>query len=71
MTSSLSNLLENLAAGIHKIKCKDCNCFLEYESVDDNLIKLIIKTIQTRLMKNQKIGSRIILIMILINLSCC
>ena len=25
--------------GIHKIKCKDCDCFLEYESVKDNLIK--------------------------------
>ena len=33
MTSSLSNLVDNLAKGIHKIKCKDCYCFLEYESV--------------------------------------
>ena len=24
---------------IHKIKCKDCDCFLEYESVTNNLIK--------------------------------
>ena len=24
---------------IHKIKCKACNCFVEYESVNDNLIK--------------------------------
>ena len=39
MASSLSNLVDNLAEGIHKIKCKDCNCFLEYESVKDNLIK--------------------------------
>ena len=30
MVSSLSN---------HKITCNDSNCFLEYESVDDNLIK--------------------------------
>ena len=37
--SSLSNLADNLAEGIHKVKCKDCNCFLEYESVNDNLIK--------------------------------
>ena len=37
--SSLSNLVDNLAEGIHKVKCKDCNCFLEYESVNDNLIK--------------------------------
>ena len=39
MTSLLSNLANNLAEGIHKIKCKDCNCFLEYKSVNDNLIK--------------------------------
>ena len=39
MASLLSNLDDNLAEGIHKIKCKDCNCFLEYESVKDNLIK--------------------------------
>ena len=35
MASSLSNLAE----GINKTKCKDCNCFLEYESVNDNLTK--------------------------------
>ena len=28
MTTSLSNLADNLGEGIHKIKCKDCNCFL-------------------------------------------
>ena len=39
MATSLSNLVDNFAEGIHKIKCKDCNCFLEYESVKDNLIK--------------------------------
>ena len=38
MTSSLSNLAENLAEGVDKIKCKDCVCFLEYKSVKDNLI---------------------------------
>ena len=36
MTTSLSNLVENLQEGIHKIKCKDCDGFLEYESVKDN-----------------------------------
>ena len=30
---------DNLAEGIHKIKCKDCDCFLEYENIKDNLIK--------------------------------
>ena len=39
MTTSLSNLFDNLAEGIHKIKCKDCDCLLEYESVKDNFIK--------------------------------
>ena len=37
--SSLSNLVGNLTEGIHKIKCKNCRCFLEYESVKYNLIK--------------------------------
>ena len=37
--SSLSNPADNLAERIYKIKCKDGNCFLEYESVKDNLIK--------------------------------
>ena len=27
MASSLSNLVDNLAEGIHKIKCKDCKLF--------------------------------------------
>ena len=39
MATSLSNLVDNLTEGIHKIKCKDCNVFLEYESVNDNFIK--------------------------------
>ena len=39
MASSLSNLVDNLEEGIFKTKFKDCDCFLEYESVKDNLIK--------------------------------
>ena len=39
MVTSLSNLVDNVAEGIHKINCEDCDCFLEYESVKDNLIK--------------------------------
>ena len=38
MANSLSNLIDNLAKGIHKTKCKDCDYFLEYESVKDNLM---------------------------------
>ena len=39
METPLKNLLDNLTEGNHKIKCKDCDSFLEYESVKDNLIK--------------------------------
>ena len=39
MASSLSNFVDNLSEGILKIKCKDYDSFLEYESVKDNLIK--------------------------------
>ena len=37
--SSLSNLVNNLAKEIHKIKRKDCDFFLKCESVKNNLIK--------------------------------
>ena len=39
MATSLSNLVDNITEGIHKIKCKDYYCFLEYESAKDNLIR--------------------------------
>ena len=38
MATSLSNLVDNLTEGNDKIKYKYCDCFLEYESVKDNLI---------------------------------
>ena len=38
MATSISNLADNLKEGIHKIKCKDYDCFLQYKSVKDNLI---------------------------------
>ena len=34
MAISLSNLVDNQTEGIDKIKCKDCVCFLEHESVN-------------------------------------
>ena len=37
MESSLSNLVSNLAEWIYKVKCKDYNCFLNYESIIDDL----------------------------------
>ena len=39
VASLLSNLADNLAEELDQVKCKDCNCFLKYESVTDNLIK--------------------------------
>ena len=39
MVNSLSNLVDNLTEGVYKIKCKDFDCFLEYESVKNNSIK--------------------------------
>ena len=55
MASSLSNLVDNLSEGIHRIKCKfdhddkkceTCrikykyyNCFLEYKTFKDDLIE--------------------------------
>ena len=39
MASSLSSLADNVPKEIHKIKCKYCDYFLEYESVKNNLIK--------------------------------
>ena len=39
MASSLSNLVDNLADKNHKVKGNDCDCFLEYENVKDNLVK--------------------------------
>ena len=38
MASSLSKLVNYLAEGIGKIKCKDCHCFFEYKTVKNNLI---------------------------------
>ena len=39
MASSLSNLVNNLTEGNRKIKCKDCDCLLEYKSIKDDFIK--------------------------------
>ena len=55
MVSLLSNLADSLAERADEVKCKD-KSFSKYESAYDNLINisvyLIIKIIQTRLMKN-------------------
>ena len=41
LASSLSNPVDNFAEGIHKIKCKDYDYFLEYQSVKDNKNKFL------------------------------
>ena len=38
MRASLSKLVDNLKEEIHRTKCRNWDCFLEYESVKDNLI---------------------------------
>ena len=43
--------------GFHEIKCKDCNCFLEYESVNDNLIKY--KCLSCNKNHSNKIGKKL------------
>ena len=40
MITSLSNLVDNLTEGIHKVICKDCDCFLEYENVKEHSNKI-------------------------------
>ena len=53
MASSLSSLVDNLSEEIQKIKCKDCNCFLEYERTNENSLKIVaylaIKIIQKKM----------------------
>ena len=78
MASSLSNLVDNPAEGIHTIKCKDCDCFFEYESVKDNLIKYkwlsCNKNYSNKPDENLKSESRThlsFLTMISMNLFCC
>ena len=55
MASSLSNLVNNISEGVHRVKCKYghddkkcqmrgitgnyCDCFLEYISIKDDLIE--------------------------------
>ena len=78
MATLLSNVVANLAEGIHKIKYKDCNCFLEYESVRNNLIKY--KCLSCNKVYSNKLDKKLkdrfrthlsILIMISINLFYC
>ena len=39
IATSLSNLVDNLTEETHKNKCKDCDCFLQYECAKQNSTK--------------------------------
>ena len=58
MAASLSNLVDNLTAGIHKVKGNDCDYILEYGSVINNSIKYKCtscnKDSSSKFMKNRK-----------------
>ena len=77
MATSLSNVVDNLTEGILKIKGKDCDCFLEYESDKENSIKYkylscnkgYSKKIDEELKKRFK-STLSFPIMVLINLFC-
>ena len=60
---------------IHKAKCKDCNCFLENENVNNNLIKykwlFSNKDYSNKINEELKKKSLSFLTMISINLFCC
>ena len=78
MVISLLNLVDNVTEGIHKIRSKDCDCFLEHESVQDNLIKYKClscnKNYSNKIHEELKSNLRTylsFLIMISINLFCC
>ena len=78
MASSLPNLVDNLAEGIHKIKSINFDCSLEYESVKGNLIKYKYLSCKKDYLNkfDKKIKNRFkkilsFLAMILMNLFCC
>ena len=78
MASSLPNLVDNLAEEIHKVKCKDCDCFLECENFKENSVKYkclsCSKDHSNKIDEELKKDSRThlsFLIMISINLFCC
>ena len=38
MSTSLSNLVDNLSEGLHNDECKDCKSYLDYVTIKDNQI---------------------------------
>ena len=59
MTSSLSNLVDNLAEGICKFKCIACDWFCEYKTVkDENIIKYKLPSCNENYSSNIKIATQ-------------
>ena len=57
--SSLSNLVDNLAEGICKFKCIDCDWFCEYKTVkDENIIKYKLPSCNENYSSNIKIATQ-------------
>ena len=50
MSSSLSNLVDNLSEGVHSNKCTDCKCYLDYMKTKDE--QLIFRCFESK--KNYK-----------------
>ena len=51
MANSLSRFVDNLTYKIHKVKCKNFNCFFECETFKDNLIKYAYLPIKIALLE--------------------
>ena len=71
MATSLSNLIDNLTEEIHKIKCKDWDCFFECESVKKDLIKYKFLSCNKNYSNRDARTHLSFLTMISINLLCC
>ena len=53
MVTSSWNLVDNLTEGIQKVRCKDYDCFFEYESVTDNLVKINAYLVLNKIYSNK------------------
>ena len=53
MSSSLSNLVDNLAKRIPKTKCEDCSCFLEYQKMTKKSPDLLTDINMLLIVKNR------------------
>ena len=59
MSSMLSSLVDDLSDGLHNDKCKDCNSYLDYKTIEDEDIQLISKSFKCKKKTIRKITYRI------------